>query len=329
MIGPTEAPPPPKEEKIAARAGFVWVGGRWDWHDGKWQWIDGHWERERAGKKWRTARWEQREGKWALLEGDWVDANAPETSPAPPPVPPAAGGAQVPEAPPVRPYPHPNWKLDRPTVSSYWPTKGKAGAKVRIRGRNFPPDAQVVWGGQPVMGAKVEAEQIMFQVPAGAATGAIALRVGRRELPVGPFEVAAYDAEAEAKKLEDQRRKDAEAAWAARQKELGKDRAAREAAFHKYEEDLERTREERRSRLAEAIRAKWEQAFLSDPDTQSELTLHGQRAADIDRMLKIAETMGDGKLVVRIQVTQKREDDRHAQRMTALQEQFRTKGGAP
>ena len=39
-VGPTEAPPTPREEHQAARAGFVWIGGKWDWH-GRWEWDRG------------------------------------------------------------------------------------------------------------------------------------------------------------------------------------------------------------------------------------------------------------------------------------------------
>src|SRR5262245_47298832 len=42
--GPTEAPPSPREEKVAARAGFEWITGKWEWR-GKWEWVAGHWER--------------------------------------------------------------------------------------------------------------------------------------------------------------------------------------------------------------------------------------------------------------------------------------------
>ncbi len=41
-----------------ARAGFVWVSGRWAWANGKWDWEGGHWERERAGSVWVAGRWE-------------------------------------------------------------------------------------------------------------------------------------------------------------------------------------------------------------------------------------------------------------------------------
>ncbi|HEX5061621.1 MAG TPA: IPT/TIG domain-containing protein, partial [Kofleriaceae bacterium] len=318
VAGPTEAPPPPREEKWTPRAGFVWVAGQWDWKAGKWEWVAGHWERERAGKKWRPMRWEQKDGKWARLDGDWIDANAPD--PGPPPGPPG---------PPQRD--HRQWKLERPVVSSYWPTKGKAGSRIVIRGKNFPTSAEVVFGGQAVRGAKVTAEQVVFVVPPGAASGAIDLRVGgRRALPVGQFEVAAaFDPVAEQKRIEEEQRKAAEAAWATRQQQLAKDRAAREAAMKQAMAERAATRERRRAERIAALQAKFKREFLADPETQDELTLHAQRIAELARSRDIAEVSANGKLVVRIDVAQSREEQRHDQRMAALEASFKARGGQP
>ncbi|MGH7635700.1 MAG: hypothetical protein ACRENC_18375, partial [Gemmatimonadaceae bacterium] len=49
---PSAAPPPVRVETMAARAGFVWIAGRWDWRSGNWAWVDGHYERERANQAW-------------------------------------------------------------------------------------------------------------------------------------------------------------------------------------------------------------------------------------------------------------------------------------
>jgi len=343
---PTEAPPPPRVEKQAARAGFAWIPGRWDWR-GKWDWVPGHWERERAGKHWREGRWEQRDKKWIYTQGEWIDANAappppaptpeapPPTPTAPPPPPPA--GTETPPPPPGAPpmagehHRHHEWKLDRPVVSSFWPGKGKAGSRVVIRGRNFPADAEVIFGGQPVKAAKIEPERIMFQVPAGAGSGEILLRAGHgRPLAVGSFEVAAsYDPIAEQKRIEEEQRKAAEAAWAAHQKELAKDRAARMAAIEKMRQEREASREQRRAERIAQIQAKWDRAFLADQDTQDELTLHAQRVADLTRMGEMADIAANGKLSVRVQVAREREDQRHQQRMDALHVSFQAKGGRP
>jgi hypothetical protein len=293
----------------------VWAAGRWDWRGGKWEWMPGHWERERPGKRWNPGRWDHQGDRWVLVEGDWVDGapTAPPPSPGEPPGPSADG----------RDEHRREWKLDRPVVSSYWPVKGKSGSRIVIRGRNFPDDAMVMWNGTQVTGAKVEAERIVVAVPPGATSGMLSLRTGQhRELTVGNFEVADYDAEADGRRRADEERRQAEQAWAERQKQLAGDRAARLAAIEQHHRELDQTREQRRAEREREIRAKWEAAFLADPDTQAELTLHAQRIAELVRMREVAELSGNGKLVVRIGVAQSREDDRHQARMTALHDGF-------
>ena len=318
---PHQAPPPMRAETASMKPGFVWVRGRWDWRDDKWEWVNGHYERERAHKKWREARWEDRDGTWALVDGEWVDEGAAMPPPPPPPGPPG---------PPMGEHHHHDWRLERPTVSSYWPAKGKAGARVKIHGKNFPVDGTVTWNSEPIKGAKITPDLIVFDVPANATSGTIMLRRDHgRGLIVGPFEVANFDAAAESRRLEDERRKAAEAAWAARQKSLSKDRAARRAAWEAREQERESTREQRRAERVAAIRAKWDAAFLADPDTQDELTLHAQRVAELTRARDVAELANNGKLVVRIDIATSREKDRHDLRMQSLQQAFRTKGGAP
>jgi hypothetical protein len=310
--GPREAPPSPREEKVAARAGFIWVSGRWDWRGGKWEWQAGRWERERAGKKWREGRWDRKDDSWAYVDGEWVDV-----------------GATPPDVPDRRP--RRVWKLERPIVSSYWPAKGKVGTRIVIRGRNFPADTMVMWGGRElVRAARVKPTDIVFEVPRDATTSRIMLRTGARQIGVGTFEVdAGFDAAAEARKRDEERRRAAEAAWTERQKRLVADRAQRETALRNRTEERARTREERRRERADAIRAKWDRAFLAHPDTQDELTLHAQRVAELVRMGEIAELSNNGKLAVRIEIASARENDRHEQRMSALKSDFQATGGTP
>jgi hypothetical protein len=267
-------------------------------------------------------RWELRDGHYTRIDGDWIDASEPP--PGPPP------GGPPPIVPPDRKPPR-AWKLERPVVSSYWPARGKAGSRIVIRGKNFPNDATVLGAGQPVRAARVTGDRITFEVPAGATSGEIAVSTGRRRpLPVGTFEVAAaYDPVAEAKKLEDERRRKAEAAWRERQQQLAKDRAAREAAWRQREAERAATREQRRAERAAALRARWDRAFLADPETQDELTLHAQRVAELVRMREVAELSNNGRLAVRVEIAQGREDERHDQRMAALKAAFATKGGMP
>jgi hypothetical protein len=311
--GPTEAPPPPRAETPSgAKPGFVWIAGAWDWRDSKWDWIPGHWEREKAGQRWRPQQWEQREGRWQRVEGGWE----PNTTAATPP-------------PPVGGRPHHEWKLDKPVVARYWPAKGKAGTKVVINGKNFPANAEVMFGGQPVKAAKVTADKIAFVIPAGAASGEISVRAGgRRALSVGTFEVAAnFDAAAEQKRLDEEARKQAAAQWTARQRDLAKDRAAREAALQQRLQEREASREQRRQQRIAELQAKWERAFLADDDTQGELTLHAQRVAELQRMEDLAEVGANEKLGLRILTARQREDARHEQRMTTLRASFQA-GGA-
>ena len=307
---PREAPPPPRLEKQAARQGFVWITGRWEWKRGKWQWLGGHWERERAGKQWREGKWDQKDDHWVFVDGEWVDAGSP------------------PIVPPDRPDRPRRWRLENPVVSSYWPAKGTVGTRVVIRGRNFAKDTEVVFAGGPTPALRVGPNRIEFKVPAGAKPRqAIGLRANGRMLVVGAFEAVdtAYDPVAEARRLENERRKAAEAAWAARQKELAADRAAREADWQRRHQEWERTREERRIARAKAIRAKWDRAFLADLATQDELTLHAQRVAEITRMKDVAELSNNGKLAVRISIAEARENERHDQRMEALKSTFEVK----
>jgi hypothetical protein len=309
---PHQPPPPPRDEHIGARAGYVWAHGRWDWRAGKWEWMPGHWEHAQPGRQWREASWELRDGAYVLVDGTWIDTSAP---------PPPASGEP---GPPPGPDDHPReWKLDRPVISSYWPVKGKIGSRIVIRGRNFPGDTMVMWNGTQIAGAKVEPERIVVAVPQGATSGLLSLRAGRhRELMVGNFEVADYDAAAEAQRQADAERRQAEQAWAERQKQLAKDRTARLAAIDQHHRELDASREQRREDRERQIRAQWDAAFLADPDTQAELTLHAQRVAELTRMREVAELSENSKLVVRIGVAQSREDDRHQSRMTALHGTF-------
>ena len=92
-------------------------------------------------------------------------------------------------------------------------------------------------------------------------------------------------------------------------------------------EERAATRERRRAERIAALQAKWQRAFLADADTQDELTLHAQRVAELTRARDVAELSANGKLVVRIEVAQAREDQRHQQRMAALEASFKVRGG--
>ena len=327
---PREAPPPRRDEKReAARAGYVWVDGDWDWKNGKYEWTAGHWERERAGKRWRPARWEQRDGGWSRIDGDWEDGTVTTTTTTTTTT--VTDNRDNRDNRDGRDHRNPRreWKLERPVISNYWPAKGKTGTVIVIRGKNFPKDATVTWGGVEVRGVKVKDDELRVTVPPNAPTGMLAVRAGRgRDLPVGIFEVAAsFDPVAEQRRIEEEARKKAEAAWADRQRALAKDRAAREAAWKQRWQEREATRDQRRAEREAEIRSRYARAFLADAETQDELTLHAQRVADLTRMSDVAEIKADGKIAVRVEVLRSREEDRHSQRMAALDASFRAGGG--
>jgi IPT/TIG domain/WXXGXW repeat (2 copies) len=320
-IGPTEPPPPLRDEHVVPRAGFEWVSGRWDWRGRRWEWLPGRWEREHAGQHWHPGHWDHAANGYVWTEGAW-GAGGVEVAPPPPPPPPGP-----PPGPPMPP-PH-EWHLDRPTVSSYWPTKGRVGTRVVIHGNNFPADAQIAWGPTAVMGAKVEPDKIVFDVPAGAQSATILIKRDHgHDLVVGNFEVADFDADAEAKALAAQRLAAAQASWAQSQAALARDQAARQAALDAQYQQREADREQRRAARLEALRQQWQAAFLADPDTQAELTLHAQRIAELARAKDLAGVTANSKLGIRIDVATQRENDRHDQRMAALKAAFDARGGA-
>jgi hypothetical protein len=321
--GPTEPPPPLRDEHVVPRAGMEWVPGRWDWRGHKWEWLPGRWEKEHAGQHWHPGHWDHQGTGYTWSEGAWGAGGGA-------PMPPPGNVAPPPPMPPPGNVPPPHeWHLDRPTVSSYWPTKGKAGSRVVIHGKNFPADAQIMWGPDPVMGAKVESEKIVFEVPTGAQSATILIKRDHgHDLVVGNFEVADFDADAAARTAAAQRLAAAQAAWAQSQGQLARDQAARQAALDAQYQQRETDRQQRRaSRLAE-IRQQWQAAFLADPDTQSELTLHAQRVAELQRAKDLAGVSANSKLGVRIDVATQRENDRHEQRMAALKSAFEARGGA-
>jgi hypothetical protein len=68
---PISAPPPPRDERVEARAGFVWARGHHEWRGGQYEWVPGHWERQRERRRWSDGRWEQRGNVWLYVEGGW------------------------------------------------------------------------------------------------------------------------------------------------------------------------------------------------------------------------------------------------------------------
>jgi len=66
-----DSPPPPREEVVVTRPGYVWVHGRWT-HPGRhWAWQGGYYERERPSQVYVEGRWEQRGHGHVWVDGGW------------------------------------------------------------------------------------------------------------------------------------------------------------------------------------------------------------------------------------------------------------------
>lgn len=65
-------PPPPREEVVTVRPGYVFVHGHWDRDHGSWRWREGHYERERANQRWVDGRWQRNGNQHVWVEGHWT-----------------------------------------------------------------------------------------------------------------------------------------------------------------------------------------------------------------------------------------------------------------
>jgi len=216
----------------------------------------------------------------------------------------------------------------RPAVFSYRPRMGKPGTRVVIHGRNFAPDAEVLFGPKLITGAKIRPNRIVFRIPRGHKDGLIHIRQKglRHQLVVGMFDVKAGISRAERRKREMERKRLARKRWQAYQRKLAKSRAARWKAYNSRWEELRRTREDRRRKRLAAIRAAWKAKFLAHEQVRAELALHAGRMSRLRQMLRLAGVDGRGKLAVRIQLVMDREQARHKRRMASLKVGFSMEG---
>jgi hypothetical protein len=69
----SDGPPPVRYERVAPRAGYVWVQGHYDFDyaNNQWVWNPGHYERARAGYAWTDGRWDNNNGTWIWIDGRW------------------------------------------------------------------------------------------------------------------------------------------------------------------------------------------------------------------------------------------------------------------
>jgi hypothetical protein len=212
---------------------------------------------------------------------------------------------------------------DTPVVSGFAPRSGPPGTEVTIRGRNLDaPGLEVVVGGEVVKPTRSSARALTIMLPKGVEGGSIALRRSQRpEVVVGAFEASKKRSKRRAKR-DEAHRKQAQAQWEARRKELPESEDERLAELDRQEDGLRRSREERRRQRAAALAAAHDRQLRAKADVQAELALNAERIARLDRMLRLAEAQADGRLVVRVRVLQQQEAERHEQRINDLRLAF-------
>ena len=225
-------------------------------------------------------------------------------------------GRGIPPPPPA----DPRFRRAAPLVMDFWPRQGAVGTEVTINGRRLTPDLRIQFGDQLVPATRTDEHSMTFVVPRSRGKAMIALRrPGGRDLPVGTFDVSGRDGRRDRDRWNDQRRKAAERWWVERQRRVARSAAEREARLRAEEARLAREREHRRRQRRAALRARWKQQLLAREEVRAELSLHAERAARLDRMLRLAEADDHGRLAVRIRLLLDYEDARHRQRMDDLE----------
>jgi IPT/TIG domain len=213
----------------------------------------------------------------------------------------------------------PPYRGPKPIIIDYWPRHGSVGTEVTIHGRRFGSQLQVLFGNQVITPSRRADNFLTFKVPRHRGDAFVSLRVsGWRDLPVGRFDVSGRNAELERERRAEARRLAAQRWWQARQRQIARNAAAREAALRAEEARLAREREARRKRRIAELRRRWEQRFLVQQDVRVELALHAERNARLERMLRLAEAGDFGPLAIRIRMMVDFEEMRHQQRMDDL-----------
>lgn len=179
-----------------------------------------------------------------------------------------------------------------PAVKSFGPHAAKAGATVTIKGTHFMPGMKVMLGRTLITPTVVRPRRIKFTVPARARDGALSLVMpnGRRAIRVGALDV-----------ITPPRR--FRRGW--------------------YDTNWKRTRFSRRNQSRRGILTRWQNRFfLSSAAARAELRLHARRSAQLKRMKRLARSTGRNGLARRINAAIRKEDARHARKMTNLKSRF-------
>jgi hypothetical protein len=219
-----------------------------------------------------------------------------------------------------------DYPQDGPVISHFAHQVGPRNTVV-VRGFNLPGDATIRIDGIDVTPQMREPNAIVFQVPANVQGGPIFLRSPSLDRPlyVGEFARRSETWQAETNALKRRRWRVAENAWRQRKHNLDRSRAQRETARGIREDEMRRSRAERRRNSIAGYRTRWQASFLRAPETRAEMALHSRRMARLWRMLRLAESLGRDKMVVRVDVAMARERQRHRGRMAALRTRIATK----
>ncbi len=64
-------PPPPREETVVARPGYLFIHGNYVNERGHWRWAGGRYERERAHQRYVEGRWQRSGNRRVWVAGGW------------------------------------------------------------------------------------------------------------------------------------------------------------------------------------------------------------------------------------------------------------------
>jgi hypothetical protein len=76
-----DRPPPPREERVETRDGYVFVHGHWEQYNVRWLWHEGHYEKLRPGFEYVEGHWEPHCNNpnrclYGWVEGGWRSVSA-------------------------------------------------------------------------------------------------------------------------------------------------------------------------------------------------------------------------------------------------------------
>ena len=75
VVATYDAPPPPREESVYYRPGYVWIHGSWNRYGDRWSWHDGYYVRERPGYVYQDGYWRRSGRNYVWIEGRWRPRN--------------------------------------------------------------------------------------------------------------------------------------------------------------------------------------------------------------------------------------------------------------